>query len=117
MQTPAWQLSAGVQRLLSALQATPSALAGFEQRPVDGAHWPAVWHVSRAEQTTGLLPWQAPPAQTSIWVQPLPSVQVVPSALVGFEQTPVDGAQVPTSWHMSRAVQETAVPTHAPAEQ
>jgi hypothetical protein len=38
--TPAWQVSACVQRSPS-LQAEPFAFAGFEQAPVAGLHVPA----------------------------------------------------------------------------
>jgi len=43
-------------------------------------------------------------------VQALPSLQVTPLALAGLEQTPVEGLQVPASWHWSEAVQVTVVP-------
>jgi hypothetical protein len=40
----------------------------------------------------------------------------VPSALTGFEQTPVTGLQVPSSWHGSATGQTTGLPpVHAPA--
>jgi len=48
-------------------------------------------------QTTGLVPVQEPPWQVSVWVQALPSVQVVPFGLLGSEHTPVSGSQLPTS--------------------
>ena len=44
----------------------------------------------------------------------LPSLQVVPFAAVGFEQTPVVGSQVPAAWHWSLAVHTTALPAHTP---
>jgi len=50
---------------------------------------------------------QAPFWQLSPFVQALPSVHGVPFCLGGFEQTPVAGSQVPTSWHWSSAVQVT----------
>ena len=40
VQVPAWQASVCVHALLS-LQAVPFIFAGFEQRPVAGAHVPA----------------------------------------------------------------------------
>jgi hypothetical protein len=46
-------------------------------------------------QTTGLLPVHTPVVQTSVCVHPLPSLHVVLSGNVGFEQVPVVGAQVP----------------------
>jgi hypothetical protein len=35
----------------------------------------------------------------SLVVQALPSLQVVPSAMGGFEQAPEVGLQVPAVWH------------------
>ena len=44
-----------------------------------------------------------------------PSLQVVPSATVGFEHCPVLGLQVPAEWHWSDAVHVTGfVPVHVP---
>lgn len=97
MQTPAWQLSV-VQRSPSS-QGVPSAFGGVEQTPVAGLQVPTTRHWSGAVQVTGLLPLQAPPTQVSTWVQALPSLQALPSALGGLEQTPVDGLQMPTEWH------------------
>src|SRR6266481_7487579 len=80
VQVPAWQVSVWVQALPS-LQATPSALAGLEQVPLAGSQVPATWHWSRAVQTTRFAAVQMPAWQVSVWVQALPSVQAVPSAL------------------------------------
>src|SRR5215813_1273995 len=63
------------------------------------------------------LPTQAPAWQLSECVQALPSLQLVPLALAGFEHVPVCGSQVPALWHWSEAVHSTAVPTQAPASQ
>jgi len=63
------------------------------------------------------------PTQTPLWqlsfdVQTFPSLQAMPLAATGFEQTPVAGAHVPTSWHASLAVQTTEFdPTHVPPRQ
>jgi hypothetical protein len=95
---------------LPSLQALPFGLAGFEQMPVDGLHAPASWHWSDAVQTTGFAPKHAPAWQVSDCVQALPSVQVLPFGFEGFEQTPVLGLQVPTSWHWSDAVQTIGAP-------
>src|SRR5882724_11704406 len=59
VQTPAWQVSVWVQALPS-LHVAPSALSGFEHKPVLGLHVPALWHWSAAVQTTGLVPLQVP---------------------------------------------------------
>jgi hypothetical protein len=48
-------------------------------------------------------------------VQALPSSQPVPSALLGFEQTPVAWSQVPATWHWSRAAHGTTVQVGAHA--
>jgi hypothetical protein len=87
-QLPLWQASAVVQALPS-LQVVPSVLLGFEQLPFAGSHVPAVWHWSCAVQVTGLLPLQTPVWQVSVFVQALPSSQVAPFALLGFEHWPV----------------------------
>ena len=60
------------------------------------------------------VPVQVPLWQASAVVQALPSLHVLPFALFGFEQTPVDGLHVPAAWHWSRAVQVTADPVHVP---
>jgi hypothetical protein len=60
-----------------------------------------------------VLLWQQPVLQLCIVHEHTPLTQTtpvphdVPSDLIGFEHTPVDGAQVPTSWHESSAVQVT----------
>ena len=113
-QTPDWQASVGVQALPS-LHSVPLDLAGFEHRPVAESQLPATWHWSDAEQTTGTNPLQEPPTQISTWVQASPSTQGKPLALAGLEHSPVEGAQVPASWHGSEAVQVTRLaPLHAP---
>ena len=43
LHAPAWQVSLWVHALPS-LHAAPSALAGLEQRPVEGLHEPTPWH-------------------------------------------------------------------------
>src|SRR3989442_381354 len=116
-QAPAWQ-GAGWVHASPSLPALPFASSGLEQRPFAGSQMPASWHWSRAVQTTGLAPTQAPAWQVSVWVQALPSLQVVPSALSGLEQVPLAGSQVPATWHWSRAVQTTGLaPMQAPAWQ
>jgi hypothetical protein len=42
--------------------------------------------------------------------QALPSLQLEPSALLGFEQAPVAGSQTPATWHWSIALQTVVVP-------
>jgi hypothetical protein len=56
-----------------------------------------------------------PATHESPCVQAFPSLQAVPSGLVGFEHTPVAGAHVPAEWHVSRAVHVTGFdPAHVP---
>jgi hypothetical protein len=55
----------------------------------------ATWQSSGAAHTTGCDAVQTPPRHMSVLVQSLPSSQVAPSCLAGFEQTPVAGSQVP----------------------
>src|SRR5437870_110518 len=116
-QVPAWPVSGRVQTVPS-LQAVPSVLLGVEQVPLAGSQAPAMWHWSRAAQTTGFAPTQAPAWQVSVWVQASPSVQALPFGLAGVEQTPLAGSQTPATWHWSGAAQTTGfVPTQVPAWQ
>jgi hypothetical protein len=94
---PARQASPVVQ-VRPSLQVVPSGLFGFEQVPVAGLQVPASWHWSAAKQVIA-VPEQLPLWQESFWVQALPSLQVVPFGLLGFEQTPVAVLHVPASWH------------------
>jgi hypothetical protein len=51
-------------------------------------------------------------------VQELPSLQLAPFGLVGFEQRPVDVSHVPATWHWSDAEHTTPLtPTQMPAWQ
>jgi hypothetical protein len=79
------------------LHPVPSATTGFEQAPLVGSQIPGPWHWSAAAQVTGAPGAQLPPWQVSPTVQALPSSQAVPSALLGFEQTPLEGSQVPAA--------------------
>jgi hypothetical protein len=54
--------------------------------------------------------------QTSLDVSGFASLQSVPSAWLGFEQTPVAWSQVPTTWHWSRAAQVTVLQGSTPAQ-
>ena len=69
----------------SALLLQPQAPLGDEQVGLSGE-----------AQTTGGPAEQAPLWQESDWVQPSPSLQLLPSALTGEEHTPVAGEHVPT---------------------
>jgi hypothetical protein len=50
-------------------------------------------------QTTGLDPAQTPLWHVSVCVHEFPSLQLVPSAFAGLEQTPVPVSHVPAVWH------------------
>ncbi len=58
----------------------------------------------------GLPPVQTPAWHVSVCVQALPSLQPLPSAAVGLEQSPLAPSHVPAVWHWSRAVQVTGLP-------
>ena len=58
-------------------------------------------------QVTGFEPVHTPAWQVSVCMHAFPSLQEVPFAFAGFEQTPVLGLQVPTSWQASRATHAT----------
>jgi hypothetical protein len=49
--------------------------------------------------TVVVPPVHEPAWQLSPLVQASLSSQLVPSVIVGFEQTPVDGSHVPATWH------------------
>jgi hypothetical protein len=115
---PLMQLSGPVHESPS-LQLVPLVtLVGAEQLPVDVLQVPAILHMPGLGQVTGLPPVQLPPMQVSVCVHGLPSSQPVPvAALVGVEQAPVDGLQVPGTLQAG-AVHVVAVPgMHVPAWQ
>ena len=105
LQTPFVHMSLVVHRLVS-LHAVPFAFAGFEQ-PF-AVHVPGSWHWSVAGQLAA--PTQLPFTHWSAAVQVSPSLQVVPFALIGFEQVPDVGSHVPCVWHWSGAAQTTGLP-------
>jgi hypothetical protein len=114
-QTPAsWQLSRAVQMTgspptqIPALQVSLRVQAsrssqiapvfGVWTQPLPGSHESSV-HGSPSSQPGPGPPLQTPAWQVSAVVHTEPSSQAVPSGLVGFEQWPVPGSQVPASWH------------------
>ena len=107
---PPEQVSGKVQALASSqgrvLFMCAQPLAGLQLSVVQ-----TLW----SSQLGGGPPTQAPSEQVSLVVQASPSLQAVPFVFGGFEQTPVLGLQVPTSWHWSEAVQTTGLePVHIP---
>jgi hypothetical protein len=105
-QTPLWHVSFVVQALPSS-HALPSDRTGLEHRPVCELHDPAEWHESIATQTTCVPEVHTPDWHELVWLQRFPWSHHVPSGIVGLEQTPVVGSQVPTSWQTSLAEQVT----------
>jgi hypothetical protein len=113
-QAPAWQVSVCVQ-ILPSMQLVPSGTFGVLQIPDVGSQLPGAWHCAGVGQVTGLVPVHTPAWQVSVCVQALPSLHDVPLFAFGFEQTPVDGAQVPATWHWSLGVQTFGfAPVHIP---
>src|SRR4029077_21094391 len=95
-QAPASQVSLWVQASPS-VQAVPFGFSGLEQVPLAGSQVPATWHWSRAVQTTGFAPTQAPASHVSVWVQASPSLQAVPFGFSGLEQVPLAESQTPAT--------------------
>jgi hypothetical protein len=96
--------------VVQAREQKPVASAGTARRhsqPV--AHGLAVVQVWPRPQPPSGAPEQSPAVQTSVCVQPSPSLHTVPFGAVGFEQ-PLPGLHVPATWHWSLAVQTTAEP-------
>ena len=77
MQAPLTQVLMPLHLFPSSLQTTPSFQGGFVHTPVPVLQIPAVWQLSKAEQTTRFEPVQAPAWQVSVCVQALPSLQLV----------------------------------------
>ena len=94
--TPEVQTSLTVQKVPSS-QAVPLDASGEGQRPVAGSQ--ILGHCGSDSQITGSLPVHVPAWQVSVWVQASPSSQAEPSALLGVEQMPLVGSQVPATWH------------------
>src|SRR5262245_7751675 len=90
--------------------------------PTDGLELLTAFMTARSACSAGqfgtAVPTHIPPVQRSGCVHSLPSLQVVPSGLAGFEQMPVAGLQTPAMWHWSLAVHTTPVPgVQTPARQ
>jgi hypothetical protein len=94
-----------VSPVVQALPSSQAIVLFVKTHPVAGMH-ASVVQALLSLQTTAEPP-QLPPAQTSPDVHALPSLHPVPSALAGFEQTPVPVLQVPGRWHWSDAVHTT----------
>ena len=92
---PPLQTSPVVQALPSSQEAVLSVCV----QPVAGVAGVVGAAVAVVAVRAAAPPTQTPPLQVSAVVQALPSVQLVPFGLFGFEQMPVPGLQVPASWH------------------
>jgi hypothetical protein len=78
--TPAWHIPTA--------HGVPSGLAGLSH-PLPGVHVPATWHSSRAWHVTATVPVHTPARHLSLLVQTFPSLQAIPSSLVGLVHCPV----------------------------
>src|SRR5262249_51341555 len=87
-----------------ALPSLQGAVLLVWRQPTEGSQKSSVQGLP-SSQFGAAPPVHAPALQTSPVVQALPSLQVVPLALVGLEQVPVVGSQVPALWLWSRALQ------------
>jgi hypothetical protein len=93
----------------------PHVLGSLKQ-PVASKHESAVQAIPSSHVRA--IPVHAPETQVSGVVQFNPSLHGDPSTFAGSLQAPVNGSQVPGSWHWSLAVQTTGFdPTHAPSWQ
>jgi hypothetical protein len=111
----ALQTSAPLHALPS-LHDVPAA-TGVCVTPPAGSHASVVQGLLSSMATVP-VPVHVPAWHVSVAVHALLSLQAVPSAFVGFEQTPVALSHVPALWHWSLATQVTGLPPlHAPAWQ
>jgi hypothetical protein len=76
-------------------QLVPVGQLGVFTQPVIGSQLSVV-QSEPSSQLRGALPTQVPAKHASVCVQALLSLQIVPSALFGFEHVPVLELQVPT---------------------
>jgi hypothetical protein len=82
----------------------PSALSGFEHRPVCASQVPASWQASSAVHPSGMPVVHTPAWQAPAAVHGSPSSQVEPSGFAGSEHWPDAGLQTPSSWHAPEAL-------------
>jgi hypothetical protein len=106
---PAWQVSDCVHKSLS-LQTDPFDLFGLVHKPVAESQVPATWHWSSALQVTNTMPVHTPLRHTSVVEQESPSLHGRSSAALGLLHWPVEGLQVPATWHWSSGLQVTGLP-------
>ena len=112
VQTPDWQVSSPLQRLLSTPHGVPFATA-VRRQPAFGSQVSVV-HGLLSAQLTGVPGWQTPAWQTSTPLQRLPSLHGVPSGATPCWQ-PATGSQVSVV-HGLASAQVSAVPAvHTPA--
>lgn len=77
------------------IEQKPALRVGAEHTPVEALHVPGLWQESGAVQITWLAAVQTPDWHESFRSHAFPSLQLVPFARLGLEQTPVAVAQTP----------------------
>src|SRR5204862_8323071 len=93
-QVPSWQVSAAVQALPSSHAAPVLGVTVQLAVPLQVR----VLHVSEVQVIAVPTHWPLP-SQVSLKEQASPSSHGAPSALAGFEHSPVPGSHMPASWH------------------
>ena len=114
---PALQDNVAESHVSTPLQALPSLQSASFVQPHALVLWTQPPEASTQLSTVQVMlslqliavPAQLPAVHTSPEVQIKPSLQAVPFVFEGFEQTPVDGLQVPALWHWSGAGQTTGL--------
>ena len=82
--------------------AVPFGTEGFEHTPVDGSHVPATWHWSlRRAGRRDCARCRCPPGTCRSACRRCRRCTRCRSAAAGLEHAPVDGLQVPATWHWS----------------
>ena len=92
---PPWHVSFCVHRFPSSQLDPFGLLVWLAQTPDVGLQVPGFLHWPVTAQTTGFPPVHVPDWHVSVCVHALLSLQDVPSAFGGFEQTPVPVLHVP----------------------
>jgi hypothetical protein len=116
--TAAPGLQAPPPQVSPVVQAFPSVQASalfVNTHPVAGLQVSVVQTLLSLQTTE--VPPHTPDVHTSVCVQAVPSLQLVPFGFAGFEQTPEGRLHTPALWHWSDAVQTTgALAPHTPVD-
>ncbi|MCG3174628.1 MAG: hypothetical protein GMKNLPBB_02888 [Myxococcota bacterium] len=111
VQLPAWQESLAVQYRPSS-QRVPLDLSAWVQAPVAGWQTPSSLQAAAGAQITGLEPTQLPPEQTSLCVQPFPSLQVLLLQSASLQSAkPSPSSSVPLAQFSGPGTTRTFTPT------